>query len=83
MKRLLLLLLVTVFALTLFASCGKTKYTALDTDVVGELSVMLWSGDGSYIEDIGHKDFAPEELLSQNIAATYAVAKLSTRFIPM
>ncbi|NLM76410.1 MAG: hypothetical protein GX187_10025 [Clostridiaceae bacterium] len=82
MKRLLLLLLVTVFALTLFASCGKTKYTALDTDVVGELSVMLWSGDGSYIEDIGHKDFAPEELLSQNIAATYAVAKAFNQIYP-
>lgn len=82
MKRLLLLLLVTVFALTLFASCGKTKYTALDTDVVGELSVMLWSGDGSYIEDIGHKDFAPEELLSQNIAATYAVSKAFNQIYP-
>jgi len=82
MKKWLLLLLVTVISLSLLlTSCGK-KYTALDTNVEGTISVMLWSGDNTYWEDIGHLDLKPEDLLSQNIAATYATAKAFNEIYP-
>ncbi len=57
-------------------------YDALDANVEGELTVMLWSGDGTYMEDIGHKDLLPEELGGQNQAAAYAVAKAFNEVYP-
>ena len=82
MKKWLLVLLVKVISPSLLlTSCGK-KYTALDTNVEGTISVMLWSGDNTYWEDIGHLDLKPEDLLSQNIAATYATAKAFNEIYP-
>lgn len=57
-------------------------YEGLASDVTGEITVMLWSGDGSYMEDIGHKDLLPEELGGQNQAAAYAVAKAFNEIYP-
>jgi ABC-type glycerol-3-phosphate transport system substrate-binding protein len=82
MKKWVGLILAVLVLAAMLSACGKAKYTALDTDISGELSVMLWSGDNSYIEDIGHKDLAPEDLLSQNIAATYATAKAFNAIYP-
>ena len=57
-------------------------YEVLDANVEGELTVMLWSGDGSFLKDIGKKNFAPEELGGQNQAAAYAVAKAFNELYP-
>ncbi|MBO7353324.1 MAG: hypothetical protein J6U61_03600, partial [Lachnospiraceae bacterium] len=50
-------------------------YETLDKDVAGDISIMVWSGDSVYYEDLGHKDIAVEDLTSQNVAAVYAMAK--------
>ncbi len=80
MKKIFTLLLLGILALSM-AGCGK-KYEALDTSVSGEIDIMLWSGDGSYMEDIGHKDIAPEEMTGQNNAAAHAVAKAFNEIYP-
>ena len=36
---------------------------------------MLWAGDSKYYEDLGHQDLTKDDITSQNVAATYAVAK--------
>ncbi|MDR0292840.1 MAG: hypothetical protein LBH95_01645 [Oscillospiraceae bacterium] len=51
-------------------------------DVSAELTIMMWAGDGSYMQDIGHKDYAPEDLTGQNQAAAYAVAKEFNKLYP-
>ena len=50
-------------------------YETLDKNVEGDISIMVWSGDSVYYEDLGHKDIAVEDLTSQNVAAVYALAK--------
>lgn len=80
MRKYLVLLLVIAVAVTI-VGC-KDKYEALDTDVTGEVSVMLWSGDGQFYEDIGNKTYAPEELTGQNQATVYAVAKAFNEIYP-
>ncbi len=50
-------------------------YEQLDKNVSGDISIMVWSGDSVYYEDLGHKTIAVEDLTSQNVAAVYALAK--------
>ncbi len=80
MKKYLVLLLALAVTLTI-AGC-QDKYEALDTGIEGDVTVMLWSGDGSYIEDIGNKTLAPEDLAGQNQATIYAVAKAFNEVYP-
>lgn len=47
----------------------------IDNNVEGEVSIMCWSGDSVYYEDIGSNDWAPEDISSMNVAAVYAMAK--------
>lgn len=49
--------------------------TGLDTKTEGDISIMCWSGDSKYYEDLGHKDLKPEDITSSNVAQIYAVAK--------
>lgn len=51
---------------------GATNLT--DTDVSGEVSIMVWSGDGQYHEDIGHTDISVDKITASNVAQVYAVA---------
>lgn len=87
--------LVLALAVTVFAGCGgKTNarsgggasgsgsYAAPAADVTAELTIMMWSGDGSFMQDIGHKNYAPEDILGQNQAAAYAVAKEFNKLYP-
>lgn len=74
MKKLLSLVLVGCMAISLLTGCGK-KYEALDKGISGEITVMLWSGSGTYMEDIGHQDLTPDQLTGQNEASVYAMAK--------
>lgn len=80
MRKYLVLLLVIAVAITI-VGCGD-KYEALDTDVTGEVSIMLWSGDGQFYDDIGNKTYTPEELTGQNQATVYAVAKAFNEIYP-
>ena len=57
-------------------------YKTLDPNISGELSVMVWSGDSVYYENIGANDWAPEDITSQNVAAVYAMAKEFNKMYP-
>ncbi len=50
-------------------------FQLIDADTVGEIDIMLWSGDGVYHQDIGKQDWAPEDITAGNVAAVYAMAK--------
>ena len=54
----------------------------IDTNASGEVTIMLWSGDGSYIEDVGKLDLEPGDLAGQNNATIYAVAKAFNEIYP-
>ena len=45
-----------------------------DKKVKGEVSIMVWSGDGKYYEDMGHQTLKPEDITASNVAQVYAVA---------
>jgi maltose-binding protein MalE len=78
-----LLVLVLVAAMLLIAACkDKPKWDGLDTEVAGEISIMLWSGDGTFIEDVGKLNLQPEDLAGQNNATIYAVAKAFNQIYP-
>lgn len=51
------------------------SYIELDHDITGDLSILCWSGDGEYHEDIGHQNWAPEDITAINVASIYAMAK--------
>ncbi len=57
-------------------------YETLDKNVSGDISVMVWSGDSVYYEDLGHKTIAAEDITSQNVAAVYALAKAFNQKYP-
>ena len=59
----------------------EEAYT-LDPATEGELTVMMWSGDDSFLQDVGHKEYAPEELFGQNGAAAYATAHEFNKIYP-
>jgi len=68
-----------VFAIV---GCRADKYDPLDTNITGDVSVMLWSGDGQYQEDLGHKNLTRDDLTGQNNATIYAVAKAFNQIYP-
>ncbi len=47
----------------------------IDFDQEGEISIMVWSGDSVYYEDIGSMNWEPEDISTMNVAAVYAMAK--------
>ncbi len=94
-KALALSLTVVLGSSMILAGCGKDNggkvsenaneigvTTGLKSDTKGEVSIMVWSGDGEYYEDIGNPDSAAGKKLSDikkitasNVAQVYAVAK--------
>ena len=74
MKKFLLVLTALVLSATLTA-CKGEEYEGLDTEVSGVIDLMLWSGSGTYYEDLGNLNLSVEDLVAQNDAAAYAVAK--------
>jgi len=83
MKKILVLALSLVISLTL-AGCGEKApvYSGLDNEVSGQVDLLLWSGSGTYWEDIGHKNLTEADLLAQNDAAAYYVAKEFNKIYP-
>lgn len=57
-------------------------YKTLDPNVSGEISIMVWSGDSTYYEDIGKMNWTGEDVNTQNVAAIYAMAKEFNKMYP-
>ncbi len=81
-RRALALTLGFVLCVSLFAftGCGGSSSDPassglVDKDTKGDISIMIWGGDGKYHEDIGSEDLSDSKLTSQNVAQIYAVAK--------
>ncbi|MDP2426402.1 MAG: hypothetical protein U1C51_02040 [Candidatus Izemoplasmatales bacterium] len=56
--------------------------TGLDPNVVGIVDIVLWSGSGATLRNIGKQNYTPDQLLAQNEAAAYAVAKAFNQIYP-
>lgn len=56
--------------------------TGLDKNVSGIVDIVLWSGSGATLRDIGKQNLTPDQLLAQNEAAAYAVAKAFNEIYP-
>ena len=54
----------------------------LASDTTADISIMTWSGDSKYYEDIGSMDLSTDKLTSQNVAQVYAVAKQFKKLYP-
>lgn len=54
----------------------------LDKNVKGDVSIMLWSGDSEYHEDLGHSGMTKDDVTAQNVAAVLAVATAFNRVYP-
>ncbi|MDE6169412.1 MAG: extracellular solute-binding protein, partial [Acetatifactor sp.] len=57
------------------AQGDAAQFIELDHNISGDLSILCWSGDGNYYEDIGHQNWAPEDITAINVASIYAMAK--------
>jgi hypothetical protein len=75
-------LLFPVFAVTASEDGAEGRYFPLPHDTVGEITIMMWSGDGSFLQDIGNRDFDPEEIFGQNQAAAIATARAFNQIYP-
>lgn len=81
-KRIVTVSLIAVMLILPFALFGGGKYESLDTGMEGELTIMLWSGDNTFMEDIGRREISVEDLRGQNQAAAYAVAQEFNKIYP-
>lgn len=61
---------------------AEAFWKTLDPNTEGDISIMCWSGDSVYYENIGSMDWAPEDITSQNVAAIYAMAKEFNKVYP-
>ncbi len=85
-KLAVVFLVAAIVPAMLFAGGGINRQPAapsgLPTDIEGEITIMLWSGDNTYMEDIGRRTIAVEDLRGQNQAAAYAVAQEFNKIYP-
>lgn len=54
----------------------------IDKNESGEITVMVWAGDDQYHEDIGHAEWAPNEISGHNTAMIYGIAKAFNKVYP-
>lgn len=57
-------------------------YSLIPQDTVGNVTIMMWSGDNIFYEDLGNQEWNPEEVTAQNTATLYAVAKEFKKIFP-
>jgi ABC-type glycerol-3-phosphate transport system substrate-binding protein len=76
-----LLLLVCIIVFAGLSACKK-KSKAPSSDVSAEITLMMWSGDSVYWQDIGSMNLTPDDLTAQNVAACYATAKEFKKLYP-
>ncbi len=82
MKKLLMVLLLVTISVGLTGCKNKSSYEGLDTGISGQIDLLLWSGSGEYLADIGHATKSEAELFAQNDAAAYYVAKEFNKIYP-
>jgi ABC-type glycerol-3-phosphate transport system substrate-binding protein len=82
MKKFTLLFIMFFTVLTLAACNRGSSYKGLDTDIEGEITIMLWSGDNQLLEDVGRTEIAASDLAGQNQATIYAVAQAFNEIYP-
>lgn len=82
MKKTIGLFFSIILIASILTGCVGNRFESLDADVAGEITIMLWSGDGTFMEDIGRRQFAPEDLRGQNNAAAVAVARAFNELYP-
>jgi hypothetical protein len=58
------------------------EYIPPPSDAAMELDILMWSGSGTYLTDLGNQNWAPEDIRGQNEAAAYAVAKEFKKLYP-
>jgi len=58
------------------------NYVPPPSGIVAELTIMMWAGDGTFMQDIGNNSYAPEDLRGQNQAAAHAVAREFNKIYP-
>jgi len=80
MKKLAVLALLLVATLGLTACKGKDD--SLDKDVVGEITLLTWAGNGINYVNIGKQNFTAEDLTSKKVASVYATAKAFNEVYP-
>ncbi|MCL2276733.1 MAG: extracellular solute-binding protein [Treponema sp.] len=80
-KTQVVITLVCVLAIAGLSSCNRAG-SGLSSDISGELTLMMWSGNDVFYTDIGSQNLTPDDLLSQNIAAAYATAKEFKKLYP-
>ncbi|MDY0347066.1 MAG: ABC transporter substrate-binding protein [Acholeplasma sp.] len=78
-KRLTLLITVVALAFTLAACSEKT---GLDADAAGEITVMLYNGDGNTYEDLGHQTISTADITDDKLGLMYAVTKEFNKHYP-
>ena len=84
-RKSLVLTLILCLALAMLPAMAEDAqpfYKTLDTNTEGSIDIMVWSGDSTYYEDIGAKEWAPEDMTSQNVAAVHALAKQFKQLYP-
>ncbi len=81
MKKLFLLVSVLVLAVAL-TGCKKESWEGIDSEISGEIDIMLWSGSGTFYEDMGSMDLDVEDLVAQNDAAVYYIIKEFNKIYP-
>ena len=77
-----LTLLITVVALALSLAACTSKETGLDTDAEGEITVMLYNGDGNTYEDLGHQTLNTVDIKDDKLGLMYAVTKEFNKHYP-
>ena len=85
LRKSLTLLLALCLCLGVLPAMAREElpfYKTLDAAVAGSVDIMVWSGDSIYYEDIGAKDWKPEEITSLNVGAVYGMAKAFKQLYP-
>lgn len=84
-RKILSLLLALCLGLGLMPALAEDAppfYKTLDPQTSGSIDIMVWSGDSIFYEDIGAKDWKPEDITSQNVAAVHGMAKAFRELYP-
>ena len=64
------------------ALVGTDEIFRIPLDTEGEITIMMWSGSGTFIEDAGRRNITPDELFAQNDAAMVASARAFNQIFP-
>ncbi|MDY0276497.1 MAG: hypothetical protein RBQ97_00275 [Acholeplasma sp.] len=79
MKKFYALLVVLMATTLLLVGCSKKE---LDKDASGEITVMLYNGDGNTYKDLGHQNLLVNEVTNKKLGTMYAVTKEFNKLYP-